>query len=137
MTALPEDLARLLDDERGWPVSMTEAEYLEFERRSRLKHEFVEGLVWLWSGYDDLDTQTGLAGASDAHNLTRGNVYAGAPTWAWTQSTKAFPPNGGHQPGECDPVSVPVRAAAAPPPVGSLQRTEAQQAQQTPDHRAR
>ena len=45
---------------------MTEAEYLTFEDATETKHEFVDGHVYDWPGYD-FDTQ-GLAGATRAHN---------------------------------------------------------------------
>jgi Uma2 family endonuclease len=45
---------------------MTEAEYLAFEEASDTKHEFVDGHVYDWPGYD-FDAQ-GLAGATRAHN---------------------------------------------------------------------
>jgi Uma2 family endonuclease len=88
--ALPSDLDRLLDAEQGWPVPMSEAEYLEFERRSRWKHEYVDGLVWLWSGYDHLDAATGLAGASEEHNLIQGNVFAWARPLAQAAGCRVF-----------------------------------------------
>ncbi|MBV9168519.1 MAG: Uma2 family endonuclease [Chloroflexi bacterium] len=88
--ALPNDLDRLLDAEQGWPVPMSEAEYLEFERRSRWKHEYVDGLVWLWSGYDFLDSATGLAGASEEHNLIQGNLYAWARPLARAAGCRVF-----------------------------------------------
>lgn len=47
MSALPEER----------PTPMTEAEYLEFERSSELKHEFLDGEIYAMSG------------ASRAHNL--------------------------------------------------------------------
>lgn len=46
MTASPQE-----------PQSMTEAEYLEFERLSELKHEFYQGEIFA------------MTGASRAHNL--------------------------------------------------------------------
>jgi Uma2 family endonuclease len=45
---------------------MSEAEYLAFEEASETKHEFVDGHVYDWPGYD-FDAQ-GLAGATRAHN---------------------------------------------------------------------
>ena len=33
-------------------VRMTEAEYLAREPKMRLKHEFVNGQVYLWPGYE-------------------------------------------------------------------------------------
>lgn len=57
MSALPISEPELL---------MTEAEYLAFEEASDTKHEFVDGHVYDWPGYD-FDAQ-GLAGATRAHN---------------------------------------------------------------------
>jgi Uma2 family endonuclease len=57
MSALPVSEPELL---------MTEAEYLAFEQASDTKHEFVDGHVYDWPGYD-FDAQ-GLAGATRAHN---------------------------------------------------------------------
>ena len=48
------------------PELMTEADYLAFEDASEAKHEFVDGHVYDWPGYE-YDAQ-GLAGASRAHN---------------------------------------------------------------------
>ena len=51
---------------------MTEAEYLAFEDASRTKHEFVDGHVYEWPGYEyDLH---GQAGATRAHNRLQVNV---------------------------------------------------------------
>jgi Uma2 family endonuclease len=46
MSAIPND-----------PIRMTEAEYLEFERQSEIRHEYVRGEIFA------------MAGASDEHNL--------------------------------------------------------------------
>ena len=43
---------------------MTAEEYLEFEAKARVKHEFVDGFVFA------------MAGAGDAHNLISGNIFA-------------------------------------------------------------
>ena len=48
------------------PELMTEADYLAFEDASETKHEFIDGHVYDWPGYE-YDAQ-GLAGASRAHN---------------------------------------------------------------------
>ena len=56
MSALPASESEL----------MTEADYLAFEDASETKHEFVDGHVYDWPGYE-YDAQ-GLAGASRAHN---------------------------------------------------------------------
>ena len=57
MSALPAFEPELL---------MSEADYLAFEEASDTKHEFVDGHVYDWPGYD-VDAQ-GLAGATRAHN---------------------------------------------------------------------
>jgi Uma2 family endonuclease len=44
------------------PVTMTEAEYLEFERASELKHEYIDGEV------------LAITGASESHNLICASV---------------------------------------------------------------
>lgn len=46
------------------PQPITETEYLEFERNSELKHEFINGQVYA------------MAGASEKHNLIVGNTYS-------------------------------------------------------------
>ena len=43
---------------------MTASEYLAFEQKAQVKHEFVDGFVFA------------MAGAGDAHNLISGNVFA-------------------------------------------------------------
>ena len=53
MSSLPEE-----------PIVMTEAEYLEFERNSTFKHEWIDGEV------------VAMTGASRAHNIITGNTYA-------------------------------------------------------------
>lgn len=55
MVAIPQD---------KYPLQMTEAEYLTFERASELKHEFINGEVFAMSG------------ASRAHNLIVINTLA-------------------------------------------------------------
>src|SRR5918912_988016 len=57
MSALPVSEPELL---------MSEAEYLAFEDAAETKHEFVDGHVYDWPGYD-FDAQ-GLAGATRTHN---------------------------------------------------------------------
>jgi Uma2 family endonuclease len=59
---------------------MTEAEYLAFEDASETKHEFVDGHVYDWPGYD-YDAQ-GLAGASRAHNQLQVRVIAALAPFA-------------------------------------------------------
>jgi Uma2 family endonuclease len=51
---------------------MSEAEYLVFEDASDTKHEFVDGFVYDWPGYDD--GPEGLAGATRAHNDLQVNL---------------------------------------------------------------
>ena len=51
---------------------MTEAEYLAFEETSDTKHEFVDGHVYDWPGYE-YDAQ-GLAGARLRHNRLQINL---------------------------------------------------------------
>jgi Uma2 family endonuclease len=46
------------------PIRMTESEYLEFERQSEFKHEYINGEVFA------------MAGASRAHSLICGNLMA-------------------------------------------------------------
>jgi Uma2 family endonuclease len=51
---------------RGTPVrtGLTLEEFLEFEATSAVRHEFVDGFMFA------------MAGASDAHNLIAGNIFA-------------------------------------------------------------
>jgi Uma2 family endonuclease len=51
---------------------MTEAEYLAFEEASDTKHEFVDGYVYDWPGYD-YDAE-GLAGTRLPHNRLQVNL---------------------------------------------------------------
>src|SRR5262252_338658 len=51
---------------------MTEAEYLAFEDASDTKHEFVDGHVYDWPGYE-YDAE-GLAGTRLRHNRLRINL---------------------------------------------------------------
>ena len=53
---------------------MTEAEYLAFEDAADTKHEFVDGHVYDWPGYD-VDVH-GLAGATRTHNQLQGSLLA-------------------------------------------------------------
>lgn len=53
---------------------MTEAEYLAFEHAADTKHEFVDGHVYDWPGYD-FDAH-GLAGATRTHNRLQGGILA-------------------------------------------------------------
>src|SRR5260370_37012301 len=53
---------------------MNEADYLALEEVSETKHEFVDGHVYDWPGYE-YDAQ-GLAGATRLHNLLQVNVLA-------------------------------------------------------------
>lgn len=45
-------------------LTLTQQEYLDFEEKSQVKHEFVRGRIFA------------MAGASDAHNQVTGNVFA-------------------------------------------------------------
>jgi Uma2 family endonuclease len=51
---------------------MTEAEYLAFEASSETKHEFVDGHVYDWPGYD-YDAQ-GMVGGRLRHNVLQINL---------------------------------------------------------------
>jgi Uma2 family endonuclease len=53
---------------------MSEAEYLAFEDAAETKHEFVDGHVYDWPGYDF--GAKGLAGATRRHNELQVNVLA-------------------------------------------------------------
>jgi Uma2 family endonuclease len=53
---------------------MSEAEYLRFEEASDTKHEFVDGFVYDWPGYEM--GPDGLAGATRAHNDLQVNLLA-------------------------------------------------------------
>jgi Uma2 family endonuclease len=63
MSALPLPEPELL---------MTEAEYLAFEEAAETKHEFVDGYVYDWPGYESGPER--LAGASRAHNELQVNL---------------------------------------------------------------
>ena len=63
MSALPLPEPELL---------MSEAEYLAFEEAADTKHEFVDGYVYEWPGYEF--GAEGLAGASRAHNELQVNL---------------------------------------------------------------
>src|ERR687887_1063667 len=67
---------------------MTEAEYLAFEASSETKHEFVDGHVYDWPGYE-YDAQ-GLAGATRTHNVLQGNVLAGLVLAARAMGCQAY-----------------------------------------------
>jgi Uma2 family endonuclease len=51
---------------------MTEAEYLAFEDAAETKHEFVDGFVYDWPGYD-YDAE-GMVGARLRHNILQVNL---------------------------------------------------------------
>src|SRR5260370_7867401 len=53
---------------------MNEADYLALEEVSETKHEFVDGHVYDWPGYE-YDAQ-GLSGATRLHNRLQVNVLA-------------------------------------------------------------
>ena len=65
MTAIPASEPELV---------MTEAEYLAFEEASDTKHEFVDGHVYAWPGYE-YDAE-GLAGTRLRHNRLQINLVA-------------------------------------------------------------
>lgn len=53
---------------------MTEAEYLAFEDAAETKHEFVDGLVYDWPGYER--SPRGDAGTTRTHNRLQVNMLA-------------------------------------------------------------
>jgi len=53
---------------------MTEAEYLIFEDAAETKHEFVDGLVYDWPGYEQ--RPNGHAGTPRTHNGLQVNIVA-------------------------------------------------------------
>jgi Uma2 family endonuclease len=57
---------------------MTFAEYLEFEKTSEVRHEFVDGFVFA------------MAGANNAHNVIAGNVFAHVHAAARKVSCQAY-----------------------------------------------
>jgi Uma2 family endonuclease len=67
---------------------MTEAEYLAFEHAAVTKHEFVDGQVYDWPGYD-FDAE-GLAGATRAHNQLQVGVMAALAPPARAAGCQAF-----------------------------------------------
>jgi Uma2 family endonuclease len=67
---------------------MTEAEYLAFEDAAKTKHEFVDGHVYDWPGYD-YDVQ-GQAGATRTHNQLQVNVLAGLASAALAAGCQAY-----------------------------------------------
>jgi Uma2 family endonuclease len=69
-------------------VFMTEAEYLAFEDASETKHEFVDGHVYDWPGYD-YDAE-GRAGATRAHNQLQVSVLAALAPAARTAGCQVF-----------------------------------------------
>jgi Uma2 family endonuclease len=67
---------------------MTEMEYLVFEDAAETKHEFVDGYVYDWPGYDfDIE---GLAGATRTHNLLQGNLLAALVPAAHSAGCQAY-----------------------------------------------
>ncbi len=58
------------------PRVYTAAEYLEFERASEGKHEFVNGHIYPMRGGSDTDRASGMSGGTDAHALIGWNVLA-------------------------------------------------------------
>jgi Uma2 family endonuclease len=79
MSAIPASEPELL---------MTEAEYLAFEDAAETKHEFVDGHVYDWPGYD-YDVE-GLAGATRTHNLLQGNLLAALVPAAQAAGCQAY-----------------------------------------------
>jgi Uma2 family endonuclease len=67
---------------------MTEAEYLAFESRAETKHEFVDGYVYDWPGYEV--GPSGLAGATRTHNRLQLNVLMALGTAARARGCEAF-----------------------------------------------
>ena len=68
MSALPQD-----------PVAMTETEYLDFERASEFKHEFIDGEVFA------------MTGASERHNLISVSTLAALYSQLRGGSCKVYP----------------------------------------------
>jgi Uma2 family endonuclease len=69
-------------------LMMTEAEYLAFEDTAETKHEFVDGHVYDWPGYD-YDVER-LAGATRTHNLLQGNLVAALVPAAQSAGCQAY-----------------------------------------------
>lgn len=61
------------------PQPVTEDEYLEFERHSDTKHEFIDGQVYA------------MAGASERHNLIVGNTYSGIHSHLRPRPCRVYP----------------------------------------------
>jgi len=61
------------------PLRMTEAEYLEFERASEYKHEYIAGEVFA------------MTGASEAHNLITSNVIFALRSQMRGRPCKVYP----------------------------------------------
>ena len=57
---------------------MTAAEYLDFEAKAQVKHEFVDGFVFA------------MAGAGNAHNLISGNIFAQVRLAARDSACRAY-----------------------------------------------
>lgn len=60
------------------PNRMTFEEYLEVEKRAETKHEFVDGFVFA------------MAGANNAHNVIRGNVFLKVGSAARVAKCRAY-----------------------------------------------
>jgi hypothetical protein len=67
---------------------MTEVEYLAFEDAAETKHEFVDGLVYDWPGYE-LGPH-GHAGATRTHNRLRRNLLLALAPAAAASGCEAF-----------------------------------------------
>jgi Uma2 family endonuclease len=60
------------------PKQMTFEEYLEFEKNSEIRHEFVDGFVFA------------MAGATNVHNTLSGNIFFAAKAGARNTNCRAY-----------------------------------------------
>ena len=67
---------------------MTEADYLAFEEAAETKHEFVDGFVYDWPGYEP--GPRGLAGATRTHNRLQRNLLLALAPAAAAAGCEAF-----------------------------------------------
>ena len=70
------------------PVMMTETEYLEFERASEIKYEFVADKMRARRGLGEV---VAMSGASEAHNLASGNAFAALKNQLRGRPCKVYP----------------------------------------------